>query len=41
MYVKVFSVMSGVSKTRLLVQHEPFECKCILNETVIHSKMES
>ena len=30
MYVKVFSVMSGVSKTRFLVQHEPFECKCRL-----------
>ena len=41
MYVKVFSVMSGVSKTSLLVQHEPFECKCKLNERVIHSKMES
>ena len=41
MYVKVFSVMSGVSKTRFLVQNEPFECKCRLNEMVIHSKMES
>ena len=38
MNVKVFGLMSGVNETRFLVQHEPFECKCRLNESVIHSK---
>ena len=30
--------MSGVNKTRFLVQHESCECKCGLNESVCNSK---
>ena len=38
MNVKVFNLMSGVSETRFLVQHESCECKCGLNESVCNSK---
>ena len=30
--------MSGVNKTRFLVQHESCECKCGLTESVCNSK---
>ena len=39
--VKVLNLMSKVDKTRFLVQHESFECKCWLlygNENVCDSK---
>ena len=35
---KVFDLMSGVNETRFLVQHEPCNCKCELNESVCNSK---
>ena len=38
MNVKVFNLMSGVNKTRFLVQHESCECKCGSNESVCNSK---
>ena len=37
MNVKVFNLMSGVNKTKL-VQHELSECKCLLNESIHNSK---
>ena len=40
MNVKVFNLMSGVNETRFLVEHESFECKCELNESVCNSKQE-
>ena len=38
MNVTVFNLVSGVNETRCLVQHEPCECKCVLNERVCNSK---
>ena len=32
MNVKVFNRMSGLNRTRFLVQHESCECQCRLNE---------
>ena len=32
--------MSGVSETRVLVQHESCECKCRSNESVCNSKQQ-
>ena len=34
MNVRVFNPISRVNETRLLVQHEMWECKCGLNESV-------
>ena len=31
--------MLGVNKTRYLAQHELFECKCELDESVCNSKI--
>ena len=36
--VKVFHLISGVNKTRFLVQHESSDCKCGLSESVCNSK---
>ena len=38
MTVKVLNLVSGVSKTRFLLQHEPCECKYGLNESACISK---
>ena len=38
MNVKVFNSMMGVNETKFLVQHESYECKCGLNESVCNSK---
>ena len=35
---KVFNLISGLNETRYLVQHELYECKCRLNESVFNSK---
>ena len=34
MNVKVFNLMPEVNKTRILVRHESYECKCRLNESM-------
>ena len=37
MNMKVFNLISRVHKTRFLIQHEFFECKVGLNESVCNS----
>ena len=37
MNLKVLHLMSGVNEKRFLVQHEPCECKCRLNESICNS----
>ena len=37
MNVKIFNVMSGVNKTRFLVQHKSCKSKCALNKSVRNS----
>ena len=34
---KVFNLMAGVNETTFLVQHESFECKCRLKESLCNS----
>ena len=34
MNVKVFNLISGINKTRFIVQHESCECKCGLNKSL-------
>ena len=34
MNVKVFNLISGVNKTRFIVQHESCACECGLNKSV-------
>ena len=34
MNVKVFNLISGVNKTRFIVQHESCECKCGFNKSL-------
>ena len=36
--LKVFTLMSGVNETKILVQHESCKHKCGLNESVCNSK---
>ena len=38
MDVNVFYLKLGINETRILVQHESFECKCGLNKSVCNSK---
>ena len=38
MKVELFNLMSDVNGTRFLVQHESYECKYELNESVCNSK---
>ena len=40
MNIKVFNLMSGVSETRLLAQHESCECKSGLNKNFCNSKQQ-
>ena len=37
MILKVYNIISGINETRSLVQHESYECKCGLNESVWNS----
>ena len=36
--LRIFNLMSRVDKTKVIVQHESYDCKCGTNEIVFNSK---